>query len=79
MNAAAALGLDARAQAVGVMTAMGESSLLVLEYGDVAGPDSRGLFQQRANGAWGSYADRMDPTISATNLFRALLRVHHGP
>jgi hypothetical protein len=75
MNAAAALGLDARAQTIGVMTAMGESSLLVLDYGDVAGPDSRGLFQQRANGAWGSYADRMDPTISATNFFRALTAV----
>ncbi|GIG26408.1 MULTISPECIES: M23 family metallopeptidase [Cellulomonas] len=75
MNAAAALGLNTRAQEIGVMTAMGESSLRVIDYGDAAGPDSRGLFQQRDNGAWGSYADRMDPFISATNFFKALQRV----
>ncbi|MGL5858157.1 MAG: M23 family metallopeptidase [Angustibacter sp.] len=75
MNAAQALDVDVRAQTVGVMTAMGESRLRVLDRGDAAGPDSRGLFQQRANGAWGSYADRMDPTISSTNFFRALARV----
>ncbi|GAB7191808.1 hypothetical protein NUM3379_25160 [Kineococcus sp. NUM-3379] len=75
MNAAAALGLDRQAQQIGVMTAMGESTLRVVDHGDRAGPDSRGLFQQRANGAWGSYADRMDPFTSATNFFRALQRV----
>lgn len=75
MNAASALGMDRAAQIIGVMTAMGESSLHVLDYGDTAGPDSRGLFQQRDNGAWGSLADRMDPTISATNFFNALQRV----
>jgi murein DD-endopeptidase MepM/ murein hydrolase activator NlpD len=75
MNAGAALGLSVQGQTIGVMTAMGESSLRVLDVGDAAGPDSRGLFQQRDNGAWGSYADRMDPTISATNFFRALLAV----
>jgi murein DD-endopeptidase MepM/ murein hydrolase activator NlpD len=75
MNAAAALGLNRRAQIIGVMTALGESSLRVIDYGDSAGPDSRGLFQQRANGAWGSYADRMDPRTSATNFFNALVRV----
>jgi hypothetical protein len=70
-----ALGVDARGQAIGVMTAMGESSLVAVDHGDAAGPDSRGLFQQRANGAWGSYADRMDPATSATSFFRALLEV----
>ena len=75
VNAAEALGLDTCAQVVGVMTAMGESSLRVLDRGDAAGPDSRGLFQQRDNGAWGSYADRMDPTTSATNFFLALQEV----
>jgi murein DD-endopeptidase MepM/ murein hydrolase activator NlpD len=72
INAGAAAELNARAQTIGVMTAMGESSLTVVDHGDTAGPDSRGLFQQRDNGAWGSYADRMDPTISATNFFNAL-------
>ena len=59
---------------ISVMVALGESGLRVLDYGDGPGPDSRGLFQQRDNGAWGSYADRMDPTTSATNFIKALQR-----
>ncbi|GGC00871.1 hypothetical protein [Cellulomonas carbonis] len=70
-----AMGLSLRDAAIGVMTAMGESSLRVLDHGDTAGPDSRGLFQQRDNGAWGTLADRMDPTRSATSFFTALARV----
>ncbi len=75
MQAANTLGLSARDQTIGVMTAMGESSLRVIDYGDAVGPDSRGLFQQRDNGAWGSYADRMDPFTSATNFFRVLMTI----
>jgi len=75
MKAAADLGLSLRDQRIGVMTAIGESTLRVLEHGDAAGPDSRGLFQQRDNGAWGSLADRMDPYTSATNFFTALARI----
>jgi murein DD-endopeptidase MepM/ murein hydrolase activator NlpD len=75
MNAATALNLARNAQVIGLMTAMAESSLTVLDYGDTAGPDSRGLFQQRDNGDWGTYDDRMDPTTSATNFFTALLTV----
>ena len=75
MLAAKDLGLSVRDQQIGVMTAMGESGLRVLDYGDDAGPDSRGLFQQRDNGAWGSLADRMDPYRSATNFFKALARI----
>jgi hypothetical protein len=75
LEAGEALGVSARGQVIGVMTAMGESSLTVVDHGDAVGPDSRGLFQQRANGAWGSYEDRMDPTTSATNFYRALLEV----
>lgn len=75
MNAGQQLKLSTQGQTVGVMVAIGESSLIVKDYGDAAGPDSRGLFQQRDNGAWGSYQDRMDPTISATNFFKALLKV----
>ena len=44
----------------------------MLNYGDTTGADSRGLFQQRDNGAWGTLADRMDPFMSATNFFRRL-------
>ena len=64
--------LSVNGQMISVMVALGESGLRVLDTGDGAGPDSRGLFQQRDNGAWGSYADRMDPTTSATNFIKAL-------
>ena len=70
MNAATAAGLDTHAQTLGVMTAMGESSLLNLDHGDVAGPDSRGLFQQRAS--WGTLADRMNPSTAAGLFFQRL-------
>lgn len=69
------LGLDEWTITVGIMTAMGESGLRNIDAGDRVGPDSRGLFQQRANGAWGSYQDRMTPRIAASNFFRALLQV----
>jgi surface antigen len=72
MNAGRALHLSAKGQMISVMVALGESGLRVLDSGDGAGPDSRGLFQQRGNGAWGSYADRMTPTRSATNFIKAL-------
>lgn len=75
MVAAEKLGLTARDQQIGVMTAMGESSLRILDYGDTVGPDSRGLFQQRDNGAWGTYEDRMDPFISSTNFFKVELTI----
>jgi cell wall-associated NlpC family hydrolase len=41
------LGVPPRAAQIAVATAMQESSLRNLSYGDAAGPDSRGLFQQR--------------------------------
>ena len=64
--------LDPTAITLGVMTAMGESGLRVLDRGDAVGPDSRGLFQQRDNGAWGTYQDRMTPYVSAQNFFKVL-------
>ncbi|MGO4806518.1 CHAP domain-containing protein [Arthrobacter sp. 2MCAF15] len=75
MGAGKALNLSANGQMISVMVALGESGLRVLDHGDGAGPDSRGLFQQRDNGAWGSYADRTDPTRSATNFIKALQAV----
>lgn len=73
--AARSLGIGPHTQAIGVMTAMGESGLVDLDHGDAAGPDSRGLFQQRANGAWGSTADRMSPYRSAYDFFAALVAI----
>jgi hypothetical protein len=75
ITAGAALGIDEWTITVGVMTALGESGLENIGHGDAVGPDSRGLFQQRANGAWGSEADRMTPRTAATNFFRALTAV----
>ncbi len=64
---AAAHGMDADharlAAVIGLMTALQESSLHVIAYGDAAGPDSRGLFQQRD--PWGPLSERMDAQGSA--------------
>lgn len=80
MSAGHDQGLTLREQTIGVMTAMGESSLISIDYGDwetsgVTNPDgsrttSIGLFQQQAG--WGSEADRMDPYTSATLFFDAM-------
>ena len=59
-------GLPLRVAVITVATAMQESSLRVIDYGDLAGPDSRGLFQQRA--PWGPYEARMDP-VQSTLMF----------
>ncbi|MCH1883668.1 hypothetical protein [Agrococcus sp. ARC_14] len=67
------LGLSERDVRIGVMTAMGESSLRVVDHGDDAGPDSRGLFQQRTG--WGAYEVRMDAYGSAVLFYRALDRL----
>ena len=75
IEAAQALGIGPHTQAVGVMTAIGESSLVNLDHGDAAGPDSRGLFQQRDNGAWGTYEQRMDPYTAASMFYAKLVKV----
>lgn len=57
------LSVPVRGWVVAVTTAVQESGLLPLRYGD---RDSLGLFQQRA--AWGTKAQRLDPA-SATAMF----------
>ena len=69
--------LDTRDITIGVMVAMGESSLRILAHGDAAGPDSRGLFQQRDS--WGPLSVRMDAYGSAGLFFDALKRVGDRP
>lgn len=69
-----------RDQTIAVMTAMGESGLVNIGYGDwetggVTNPDgspttSLGLFQQQAG--WGTVDERMDPLISATKFYDAM-------
>lgn len=74
------LGFDSRDQTIAVMTAMGESSLRNIDYGDwetsgVTNPDgsrttSIGLFQQQDN--WGTREQRLDPYTAATMFYRAM-------
>lgn len=66
------LGLGEAGVAVGEVTAITESTLVNVGYGDMMGPggsmsSSRGLFQQLTG--WGPLADRMDPRKSATMFF----------
>ncbi|WP_243224525.1 hypothetical protein [Microbacterium sp. CIAB417] len=77
------LGFGRDGQVVGVMAAMGESSLRAIEYGDwetagVTNPDgsrttSIGLFQQQE--WWGSAEERLDPASSAALFFDRLARL----
>ncbi|MBT0774173.1 C40 family peptidase [Kineosporia sp. J2-2] len=60
------LKVPMRGWVIAVATAVQESGLRNLAHGDQAGPDSRGLFQQRA--AWGPATARSDPH-QATTMF----------
>ncbi|CAA9316562.1 MAG: putative secreted protein [uncultured Friedmanniella sp.] len=64
------LGAGDRGGVVGIATALQESTLRNLSYGD---RDSVGLFQQRAG--WGSVETRMNPRASARLFYSALLKV----
>lgn len=58
-----AAGGSGQAVYVALVAAVGESDLINVNYGDRAGPDSRGLFQQRTN--WGTLSQRMTPAWAA--------------
>lgn len=73
ITAGAAAGVNVKGQTLAVMTAMGESGLRNIDHGDLAGPDSRGLFQQRDT--WGTLAQRLNPTESAGFFFQRLVKV----
>jgi hypothetical protein len=62
-------GLPARAATIGIATAMQESELVNVDYGD---RDSLGLFQQRPSQGWGTAAQVQDP-VYATNAFYDVL------
>lgn len=68
--AAGGWGLGYRAAVIGVMTAWTESTLTNVDHGDTAGPDSRGLFQQRDS--WGPASVRMDPAGAAALFYQRL-------
>jgi hypothetical protein len=68
-------GLPARAASIALATAMQESKLRNIDHGDQAGPDSRGLFQQRPSQGWGTEAQVMDPYYAANAFYDALVKI----
>lgn len=68
-------GLPPRAVSIAIATAIQESGLRNLNYGDDAGPDSRGLFQQRPSQGWGTQEQIMDPVYAANAFYDGLLKV----
>ncbi|MFF1820455.1 hypothetical protein ACFVWG_24335 [Kribbella sp. NPDC058245] len=65
-SVAVARGLPGQATLVALMTALQESQLQNLEYGD---RDSLGLFQQRPSAGWGDHDQLMDPVYAANAFF----------
>ncbi|WP_151723894.1 hypothetical protein [Arthrobacter luteolus] len=72
---AVARGLPPRAASIALATAVQESGLRNIDYGDDAGPDSRGLFQQRPSQGWGTQEQIMDPVYAANAFYDALVQV----
>ncbi len=66
------LGVPSFGQVIAVATALAESGLRNLNYGDA---DSLGLFQQRPSQGWGSPAQILDPTYAVTAFYDHLLAV----
>lgn len=68
-------GMPPRAASIALATAMQESRLRNINYGDQAGPDSRGLFQQRPSQGWGTEAQVMDPVYASNAFYDGLIKV----
>nr|NLD39925.1 hypothetical protein [Actinomycetales bacterium] len=66
-------GLPARAVTIALATAMQESRLINIDYGD---RDSLGLFQQRPSQGWGTEEQVTDPFYSANAFYDGLLKVN---
>ena len=69
---AARRDLPPRAVTIALATALQESKLINVEYGD---RDSLGLFQQRPSQGWGSAGQVLDPRYAAGKFFDALVKV----
>ncbi|MFB9464943.1 C40 family peptidase [Streptomyces cinereospinus] len=67
-----ALKVPTRGQVVALATALQESGLRNLSYGD---RDSLGLFQQRPSQGWGTAEQIQDPVYAATQFYTHLLKV----
>jgi len=66
------MGATQRDLIIAIMTAMQESTLRNLDYGD---RDSLGLFQQRPSMGWGTPEQIRTPSYAARKFFEGLLRV----
>ncbi|WP_194909749.1 C40 family peptidase [Catenulispora rubra] len=66
------MGVPTPGEAIAIATALQESSLQNLNYGD---RDSLGLFQQRPSQGWGSPAQILTPTYAAQQFYSRLLQV----
>jgi hypothetical protein len=66
------LGLPRRAAVIAVSTAIVESQLRNVRYGD---RDSLGLFQQRPSQGWGPPRELLNPVLAARKFYDALLAV----
>jgi hypothetical protein len=66
--------LPRRALTIAYATALQESKLENLSYGDL---DSVGIFQQRPSQGWGTAAQLENPEYAATAFFNALVKVPH--
>lgn len=64
------MGASQRDITIALMTALQESGLRNLKYGD---RDSQGLFQQRPSQGWGSVAQVTNPEYASRKFFQALL------
>lgn len=72
MSVGRAMGASTRDLIVAIMTAMQESGLRNINYGD---RDSLGLFQQRPSQGWGSPSQIMNPSYASRKFFEGLLAV----
>lgn len=63
------MGMGDQGAVVGIATAMQESTLRNINYGD---RDSLGLFQQRPSMGWGSAKQVTDPVYASTKFFKVL-------
>jgi hypothetical protein len=66
------MGVPAPGVTIAIATALHESGLQNLNYGD---RDSLGLFQQRPSQGWGSPAQILNPTYAAQQFYSRLLQV----
>jgi hypothetical protein len=65
-------GMPQRAVTIALATALQESGLRNIDYGD---RDSLGLFQQRPSQGWGTPKEIMDPTYAAAEFYTHLAKV----